>query len=471
MQSYEELAAHNQELKARNQELEARCQRLEELLKKALERISVLEERLNKDSKNSSKPPSTDQKSNTSSNARKEKPLRRGFHRALIPLDQVDHHHVCQLECCPCCGSRNLTEERDPIILQQIELPEVKGVVSQFDRHTYFCSDCFKNAIAPLPLGIPNSAFGPRLMALMATLTGVFHLSKDEARSLVQGLYQIEISDGSQINIEERVTLALAPVNERIHSFVSTSIFCKHFDETSWRDQGKTHYVWIAATKQAACYRIDRHRDKVAFMKIAGCLNEKAPVVTDRYACYNGLKNPHQFCIPHLIRNFMRFAQRDGPDGVLGLKIQKELQYLSHTHSQYRRGEISKLAWGQRLRWCRRRLDDLFLDGFLDVSKEMGNLCEKLLLDDFEKLWSFRHHKDAEPSNNLAERGLRRIVLWRKKSNGTRSDRGQRFVEVITGVTETLRRTGQNIMDFITHAVVRFYSGLEAPYIQPQHGF
>jgi transposase len=308
-------------------------------------------------------------------------------------------------------------------------------------------------------------------MALVANLTGVFHLSKDDAKQLIADLYDIDVSDGSIINVEERVTQALNPIYNRIHGFVTESIFCKHFDETSWRDCGKTHYVWVASTKQAVCYRIDRHRSKEAFKAIAGSLNKLAPVVTDRYNVYNDLKNPRQFCIPHLIRNFRRFAQRDGPDGRIGSAVEKELQFLSHTHSLYRKTEISRAAYSQRIRHCRSRVDDLFMDALAEGSEDLGKLCEKLLLDEFDNLWTFQSHHDAEPSNNLAERDLRKIVLWRKKSYGTRSDRGQAFVQTVSSVAGTLRRSGANIFSFLTKAVERFYQGLDAPMIQPNHGF
>ena len=70
-----------------------------------------------------------------------------------------------------------------------------------------------------------------------------------------------------------------------------------------------------------------------------------------------------------------------------------------------------------------------------------------------------------EPTNNLAERDLRKLVIWRKKSFGTRSDRGQRFVERISSVAETVKRHGQNVLTFIQSALANFISGKSAPYI------
>ena len=136
-------------MKPTYQELEDLCRwqaqrinELEDLLKQALDRISVLEERLSKNSKNSSKPPSTDRKRNTRLRKSQKRKFREGKARPLLPLDQVDHHKICRLQECPECGSSNLLVRRKRLIQQQVELPEGKGITTQFDRHKYRCRSC-----------------------------------------------------------------------------------------------------------------------------------------------------------------------------------------------------------------------------------------------------------------------------------------------------------------------------------------
>jgi len=75
------------------------------------------------------------------------------------------------------------------------------------------------------------------------------------------------------------------------------------------------------------------------------------------------------------------------------------------------------------------------------------------------KLWTFSKFTNVDPTNNLAERDLRRLVFWRKKSYGTRSSRGLRFVERISTVAETVRKARDNIFGFISKAVSNFYAG------------
>jgi uncharacterized protein (DUF3084 family) len=67
-------------------------------------------------------------------------------------------------------------------------------------------------------------------------------------------------------------------------------------------------------------------------------------------------------------------------------------------------------------------------------------------------LWTFVRVRGVEPTNNAAERALRRAVLWRRKSFGTQSKAGSRFVERILSVVATLRQQGRNVMEYLTAA-------------------
>jgi len=466
--TYEELEFR---LKHTQDSLDATLQafvKTQNLLKLALDRIAELEERLNKNSKNSSKPPSSDRKPNRDNQKDNEKKTRSGINRALIPPEKIDQFLDCCMDNCPDCGSDELSKYGSEC-LQQIELPEVKAIVTQFNRIQYRCVCCGNCSTASLPKGIPNSAFGTRLMALIATLTGAFHLSKRDAMQLLKDLYGIEICEGSIINVEERVTSAITEIYHRIHRFVTKGILCKHFDETSWRNQGKNGYVWVASTSQAVCFKIDAHRSREVFHKFVGELTP-SPVVTDRYAVYNDVSNDHQYCLAHLIRDFRKFGERKGIDGEIGSDIEKELRAICKSHRQYREGERSLRSRDHRLRHSRKRLENHLIDGLASGSNDFGNFCENIL-ERFNKLWTFAKFSDVEPTNNLAERDLRKIVLWRKKSYGTRSDRGQRFVERISTVCGTLKRTNLNIFGFLKKALSAFYSGEEAPYASSAFGF
>jgi transposase len=188
---------------------------LTELLQLALEEIADLKEKLKLNSKNSSKPPSSDQKPNTVNKDRKKRKSRQGFAREAYPPERIDENIDCIFENCPHCGSHSIENIGTPEVLQQAELPNVRAIITQYLLYKYRCHGCGKRSIANLPSGVPDSSFGPHLMGLFATLTGVLHLAKREAIQLIKDLYDIDIGLGSATNIEERVSKALDPIYRR----------------------------------------------------------------------------------------------------------------------------------------------------------------------------------------------------------------------------------------------------------------
>ena len=118
---------------------------------------------------------------------------------------------------------------------------------------------------------------------------------------------------------------------------------------------------------------------------------------------------------------------------------------------KWREKIIPKSHYNRSLRYSRYRLNEYLLDGLALGSDALSGLCE-CLSDDFERLWTFQSIEGMDPTNNMAERDLRKLVLWRKKSYGTRSKRGQKFVERITSVVETLKKNHKSPLKFLENA-------------------
>lgn len=176
-------------------ELEQELTTTQTLLKKALKQILLLQkevqhlkEKLNKNSNNSSKPPSTDQKSNTPDKNRKKRQTSNGKTRPLFSRNQLDYIVECNAKICPCCSSVDIKELDIIEILQQVELPEIKAIITEYILKKYQCQNCKNNFKADLPKGTPSSVFGAKLMGLVSILTGTYHLAKREVIQLIKDL-------------------------------------------------------------------------------------------------------------------------------------------------------------------------------------------------------------------------------------------------------------------------------------------
>lgn len=111
-------------------------------------------------------------------------------------------------------------------------------------------------------------------------------------------------------------------------------------------------------------------------------------------------------------------------------------------------------------------MGDLLREGAVLACDKTRHTCENLLKLEVA-LWTFVCVDGVEPTNNSAERGLRRAVLWRRRSFGTQSEDGSHFVErVLTAVT-TLRQQKRDVLDYLTAACTAAMRGDKAPSLLP----
>lgn len=92
----------------------------------------------------------------------------------------------------------------------------------------------------------------------------------------------------------------------------------------------------------------------------------------------------------------------------------------------------------------------------------LARFCERLTEVSVD-LWTFVVTEGVEPTNNHAERVLRRAVLWRRRSFGCHSAEGCRFVERILTVVQTLRQQKRSVLAFLTEAIQAHRTGTTAP--------
>ena len=451
---YEELLAEIRALRKENAELK--------------EKILQLEERLKLNSKNSSKPPSTDQKgtSDTPKPKNGAKPGHPGHFRPLFAADQVDAFVNLQVKDCPTCGKTVQPSEEPPSIHQQIDIAPKPYIITQYNRERFYCPCCRKYGVASLPKEVGKSAFGTKLSAFMGFLTGTCRLSRRIALSILKEGLMVRAAVGSQSNVEERVSAALKPPYEEIEKQVRDSDETKHVDETGWKRWGKREFVWILSTASGALYKIQDGRGAKYRDDLLGAdRKQRVAFVTDRLAIYR-FQGPHQYCLAHLKRDIKRFAERVGLDGEWGQVMLEHLRTIFELWCDYREKRRSRRSF----RRLSRRYRDDFEYGLLVASTKGKHSVSlqrfaRLLLRRAENLWIFAIQDGVEPTNNQAERDLRGIVIARRISHGSKSERGDRFIERITSVVTTLRRQSKGCLDYLSEALSAWKTGTAAPII------
>jgi len=437
--SYDELLTLVQLLSKANFDLQQENKRL-------LKRIEELEERLNLNSKNSSKPPSSDQKRNKHPSKGGAKPGHPGHHRSLLPEGKIDRKIVSSCEACQSCGSTDL-EVLKPWVFQQVELPEIKPIVTQIECVKVRCKTCGKHSTAPIPEGYEVTGFGPRLSSMIGLLSSAFRLSKRPVQLLLRSVFSIDLSLGVIPRIESRLCEALEQQDQELQKAIRSND-AAYIDETTFREMGKSCTVWTVNTNRASVLRIlpSRGIDSLNAIRPRG---HPGITITDRYAVYKYPK--HQYCLAHIKRDFERYAERNGPDGELGKRLLFELGEIFIHARAYKTGEIDVGEMRRRISYRKRRMHRILEEVIAEGSDEFMKLAERFL-NQYEKLFLFTRYPDIECTNNIAERALRHIVIWRKTSYGTQSVKGSQFLERSLSVWMTLKMQGREALEFFTQA-------------------
>lgn len=443
--------------------------------------IEELRRRVERDSGNSSMPPSSDPPKSRAERRRLAReahkrsmrstggqPGHEGKTRELVADERVDEHRVHAPERCG-CGHRFDGGEQpvgDPVVHQQYELAPVRPLVFEHQRLRLCCRACGRAVLAELP-GPALAGYGPRLDAHMAMLAGVFRLSREQVRQIVVEVFGIPASVGAIDNAIRRMSAILRDPWAELHQAVQQAD-AVHLDETTWRLGGAQQWLWVAASALVACYRIDPSRGQQAAKALIG-EDFGGFAITDRYAGYHFLDVlQQQLCWAHVIRQLVEISQRDGTTGRRGKQLVTLAREVIATHRAY-------LEHGHDADWLAGRLAPLREQIRALLEQCAGGRHQRTanfavgLLEEYEALWTFADVPDLEinPTNNTAERAIRHAVLMRKIQGGTQSDRGSRWIERIQTVRETCRLQRRPVLGWLTHAATAAHRGLPPPSLLP----
>jgi len=290
-------------------------------------------------------------------------------------------------------------------------------------------------------------SFGSRTQAVIAYLTGRLGASHRDVTEAMSVLYGLSLSTGSVSSIQRQVSEALrGPVEEASHFIRQQK--SQHVDETGWRESGHLKWLWVNATRDVTAFEVLDGRGAAEAKRVispeAGGI-----VTTDRYWSYDWLAGRRrQVCWAHLRRDFQAMVDRGGESAVTGRALLEQGKRLFKLWHQLRAGDLSHERLASLMRPVRREVKRLLEAGARCGHQKTRRTCTNILKVECS-LWTFLRVEGVEPTNNAAERALRRAVLWRRKSFGTQSAEGSRFVGRVLTAVQTLRQQGRNVLEYL----------------------
>ena len=379
-------------------------------------RIEDLERRLNRNSRNSSLPPSQDppsaperERAPSSGRSQGAQPGHPGHGRPLAPIESVDAVIDHWPERCG-CGHVFGGAEREPVgesARQQVsELPEIAVVVSEHRLHRLRCPDCGATARAVAPADVPAGAFGPRLAAAIAALSVRNRVSRRDVAELTEELFGVRVATGTVDAIVQRAGAALAGPYQELLDHVRSAP-AVNVDETGWRLRGGKRTLWGAFTPRAALLRVAPDRHERELFALLG--EEFAGIAcSDRWWAYNALEpERRQACWSHLLRDFTAHAEGSAAQQAFGETGLELAERLFAAWEQFRQ-DGDRPALKRAIAPLKRDLRALLETHARKRARHRHTRTfAKNLLKLWPALWTFSELDGVEPTNNAAERGLR----------------------------------------------------------------
>jgi transposase len=433
-------------------------------------RIADLEERLGKNSTNSSKPPSSDPPSvkrrppaSPSGKKRGGQPGHQRQARPLVPPEQLRQVIDCKPPQCRFCGDPLAGDDPEPIRHQVAEVPPVLPVVDEYRLHRLRCPRCRTSTCATLPPGVPRGAFGPRLRAILSVLVGAYRLGKRPVRQLAFDLLGLSISIGMICRLERQAADELAAPVEELREYVRDAAVA-HIDETSWWQGQEKMWLWTAVTRLVTVFTIAPSRGADVAKDILGTEAQKV-VISDRLQSYAWIKR-RQFCWAHLDRDFQAMIDRGGESTEVGRLLLGHSERLFDWWHRVRDGTMARSTLQAKVAMIRFSFREDLRRGVASGVPKTAGTCRELLASE-SHLWTFVRVEGVEPTNNDAERALRHGVIYRKLSGGTESEAGSRFVERMLSVVATCRQQEINVLDYLTRCYQSRLDGQPVPSLLP----
>jgi transposase len=352
-------------------------------------------------------------------------------------------------------------DDPEPSWHQVAELPKLAAQVTEYQGHYRTCPCCGTRNHAPIPQDLKAHSVGPRLAATLGYLAGSHRASKRGLEEISADVFDVPLSLGTLANLQARLSEALAPAHAEALEVVRAAAV-KSVDETSWKLAGALCWLWVAATGSVAAFLIHARRGGQA---LAALLGEQVEgfVCSDRWSAYGRL-SPYcrQVCWAHLKRDFQKLVDRGGPAARLGQKLRRLAEQVFAEWHLFRGGGFDRQALPERLDAPARELERLLRAGRRCADAKAATFCANVL-GLLPAVWRFVVTEGVEPTNNHAERLLRRGVLWRKNAFGSHSEAGCRFVERMLTVVQTRRLQGRSVLGYLYEALVAHRKGLPAP--------
>jgi len=352
---------------------------------------------------------------------------------------KIDRVEDVRLECCPECSSKDITacknEEIDEHIQEDIVLPKVEAVL--FRHHEYYCRNCKKVVSSLGNDELASSYIGPKAKALAVFMRYVVKISERDVKNLFEKAFNLNIVHSSIAGFRDQLRRAGSPLYEMLKKSLKHGPFI-HADETGWRVDGKTAWLWKFSNKKVCISHIDQSRGQKVVREILGD-HYDGILITDFLSAYNGIiTKAKQRCLVHLLRDLKKVLRYWHDDEEVVRYVTRLKKILEDAIALYK--EYKDAPWDRTYRNKRAAVQEALRDfAFPNPNKKVLNRFAKRLQRHKDELFTFLYERGVDFHNNHSEQQVRPDVIFRKITNGNRSSKGAQCHNVIVSILQTAK--------------------------------
>ena len=358
--------------------------------------------------------------------------------------ERIDAHCPHRLKACPECGTAVGKPIREHTRLIE-DIPPVTPRVPAHTIHGYWCGHCKKIVTPKVTAALAHSSLGLRFVVYTAWLHYLVGVSVGNCVKIAAVSLGFTVSAGGLTQAWKNLAMVLEGQYDAIGQAIRASAVL-HADETGWRINGVTCWLWAFATRQYCYYLIDPHRGAAVVKQVLGTLFPGI-LITDFWGAYNAIETlAKQRCYFHMFTELVKVDKLNA--SATWKRFRKKLSRL--LKDAVRLGEKRQEHWSptyaRRKAKLHKRLDQLIGAAFDDADAK--RLIKRLRRHRDEML-TFLDHEGVSPYNNHAEQQMRTAVHTRKVSQQNRSLQGAKTHAIFLSLFRSAQLQGINPLEYV----------------------
>ena len=352
--------------------------------------------------------------------------------------ERIDYVEKLEPVKCPTCDS----ELSDTQEIRQRYMTDLEFVMSvkttRFDIHRKYCSTCGKIVELKPKSVLPRARFGLKLMLFVMYLKLGLRTPSDKIVEFMRDIHGLTMSESEVYCILTQLSKLFGVYYEDLKKLLNTSKV-KHTDSTTWWINGKRYAAWVFITAGVVLYEISKRNNHKTPLKIFGAKQKNNILVVDRHSAFRTLAKKRgfilQLCWSHILDDSKDLKKCFGAEGkYVHERLKKIFADAKKFNHKGTKKDVEHLEKRIFLLTCRHYKNHT-------VKSFVNNLYNR----DHKNLFIFVTNPDVDPTNNISERELRKLVIIRNISNGSRSKKGAKNTVTLLSVLQTLRNTKQNL--------------------------